>query len=198
MDETLRIWIHDYESKYGTAVGQDDQNQTEIRRKETWLLAFPPGHRYGFDKTTVHCSSLAIRIMFPNHREATLCYVENLRALIKKCQGVAERSEVDSSDVGALALHSERSTGAPSEAFTRRDSPIYYKVEKIGEGKFGEVYKIIKARDGKIFAGKIFKPPLNRNKRRRDELNTDWLVRVRREFTLMRDNPHVSVLSFIC
>lgn len=83
MDETLNIWLHDYHSTHGTAVGQIGRSQKEVRRKETWLLTYPPGAPDGFEETTIHCSSFAIRIEFPNHRIGTSRYVENLRACEK-------------------------------------------------------------------------------------------------------------------
>lgn len=85
MDEALHIWLHDYESTHGTAVGQNGQNQTEARRKETWILAYAPGAPNEIEERTIHCSSLAIRIEFPNHAAAPPRYVENLRAFVKKC-----------------------------------------------------------------------------------------------------------------
>lgn len=196
MDDTLHIWLHDYNSTHGTAVGQVRENQIEVRRNETWLLAYPPGSSDEFEETTIHCSSLSIRIEFPHHKAATPQYVKKLRAFVKKCQEAAKRSDVDPPSVQALGLESEPLTQAPSEVPVPRDRLVYYEVQKIGQGMFGQVLKIIKARDGKVFAAKKFNPPLNRNKRRRDEPDTDWLISIRREFALMRDNPHVSVLPF--
>ncbi|KAK5071413.1 hypothetical protein LTR70_010563 [Exophiala xenobiotica] len=174
VDETLNIWLHDYHSTHGTAVGQNGLNQKEVRRKET---------------------SLAIRIEFPNHRAGTPRYVENLRAFVKKCQGAAKRSKVDPPGIEALGLDSEPSTQAPSEAPTPRDRLVYYVVKKVGVGSFGKVLKIIKARDGKALAAKIFNPPPNRNKRRRNDPDPDWLMKIRREFAIMRDNPHPNVVQ---
>jgi len=119
---------------------------------------------------------------------------------VKKCQGAAKRSKVDPPGIEALGLDSEPSTQAPSEAPTPRDRLVYYVVKKVGVGSFGKVLKIIKARDGKALAAKIFNPPPNisshtypiRNKRRRNDPDPDWLMKIRREFAIMRDNPHVS------
>jgi hypothetical protein len=162
-----------------------------VRRKETWLLAYPPDAPNEFKETMIHCSSLAIRIEFPN-RAGTPRYVKNLRAFVKKCQGAAKRSQVDPPGVEALDLNSEPSTQASSEAPTPRDRLVYYVVKNVGVGTFGKVLKIIKARDGKALAAKIFNPPPNRNKRRWNDPDPDWLMKIRREFALMRDNPHVS------
>ncbi|KAK0970908.1 hypothetical protein LTR54_017890 [Friedmanniomyces endolithicus] len=102
--------------------------------------------------------------------------------------------------VEALGLDTAPSTQAPSEAATPRERLIYYEVAKIGAGAFGKVPKTIKARDGKAFASKIYRPPQNRNKRRRDDLDPKWLMGIRREFAIMRDNPHqpnvIQVLEF--
>ncbi|KAF2006473.1 hypothetical protein P154DRAFT_422063, partial [Amniculicola lignicola CBS 123094] len=160
----LSIWLHDYHSTHGTAVGQNGQNQKEVRRKETWLLAYPPSAPDGFEEMTIHCSSLAIRIEFPNHRTGAPDYP---------------------------------STQAPSKAPTPRDRLVYYAVKHVGVGTFGKVMKIIKARDGKVLAAKIFNPPPNRNKRQRNDPDLGWLMNIRREFTLVRDNPHVSFSALI-
>lgn len=153
---------------------------------------YPPGAPDGFEETTIHCSSLAVRIEFPNHRAGASHYVENLRAFVKKCQGAAKRSKADPPGVEALGLDSALSTQAPSEAPTPRDRLVYYAVKKVGEGTFGKVLKVIKARDGKALAAKIFDSPSSRNKRRRDDSDPGWLMKIRREFAIMRDNPHVS------
>jgi len=192
VDKTLNIWLHDYHSTHGTAVGQNGRNQKEVRRKETWLLAYPPGAPDEFEETTIHCSSLAIRIEFPNHRAGTSRYVKNLRAFVKKCHEAAERSKVDPPGVETLGFDSEPSTQAPSEAPTPRDRLVYYEIKNVGVGTFGKVLKIIKARDGRTLAAKIFNPPPNRNKRRWNDPDPGWLMKIRTEFAIMRDNPHVS------
>lgn len=185
-------------SAHGTAVGQNGQNQTQVRRKETWILAYTPSIADEFEVRTIHCGSLAIKIEFSNHSDAFARYVENLRAFVKKCQKDAEKSAVESPGVEALDLESEPATQASIEASTLRERLIYYEVNKIGEGTFDRVYKVIKARDGKVFVVKTFNSSPNKNKRRRDDPDPEWLIKIRREFTLMRDNPHVSVLPPMC
>lgn len=59
-------------------------------------------------------------------------------------------------------------------------------------GTFGKVLKIVKARGGMALTAKIFNRPLNRNKKQRNDPDTDWLIRIRREFTILNDNPPVS------
>lgn len=43
-------------------------------------------------------------------------------------------------------------------------------------------------RDGKEFAAQIFTPP---KKRKYGDDDISWLMQIRREFILMKDNPHV-------
>ncbi|KAL8808694.1 MAG: hypothetical protein Q9200_004109 [Gallowayella weberi] len=176
-------------------VGHDKQNQNEVRKKETWLLAFAPGAPDRFKETTIHCGYLTIRISFPNHDIVTSRYIENLRALAEKCQDIAEQSKVNLPGVQALDLDSKPTTQAASEALSPREKPIYYAVRSIGKGAFGEVLKIIRARDGKAFAAKTFNPPPNNNKRQRNDPSPTWLMNIRREFTIMNDNPHANVLQ---
>jgi len=111
-----------------------------------------------------------------------------LRAFVKKCQEAAGR-KVEPPGFEALGFNSEPATQAPSEAPTPRDRLIYYEDKMIGEGALGRVYKVIKARDGKVFAAKKFNNPPNRNKSGRDDSDPGWLISIRREFNLLRDNP---------
>ncbi|KAF2007836.1 kinase-like protein [Amniculicola lignicola CBS 123094] len=191
VDDNLNIWLHDYHSTHGTAVGQNGKNQNDVRRKETWLMAYPPGAPGGFQDMTINCGSLAIMIEFPNHRDGAPSYVENLRAFVEKCQKAAENP----TGIGALGLESEPLTQAPSEAPTPRDRLVYYELGTVGTGAYGQVIKIIKARDGKVLAAKKFNPPPNRNKRRWDDDYPRWLRKIRREFDLVKDNPHPNVIK---
>lgn len=185
VDDNLYIWLHDYHSAHGTAVGYRGQNQDEVRRKETWILAYKPGTDNRFGDITIHSGGLVIMIEFPNHAIADPQYVDNLRAFVKKCkEGVPA--------VDGFGLKSQATTQAPSEVQTLGERLIYYKGNSIGSGEFGQVHSVIRARDGKLFAAKIFKLPIN-NKRKLDEVDPVWLTKIRREFTIMKNNPHVSV-----
>ena len=193
VDDDLWIWLHDYHSTHGTAVSHDGQNHREVRRKETWILAYAPGTRNPFEEITIYSGSLAVKIGFPNHEAADVRYVENLRALLQRCKEAAAECKEEVPGVGALGLDSDPATQAPSQAPTPRERLIYYKDERVGKGAFGEVHRVIKARDGKYFATKTFNAPANKNKRKLDEVDPVWLMGIRRDFTLMEDNPHVSV-----
>lgn len=97
--------------------------------------------------------------------------------------------------VEGLSVNSESVTQTVIEALTSRERPIYYKGKSIGKGEFSEVGLVFRAHDGLVFAALTFKPPPN--KRKRKEKLPAWPTRVRREFTLMRDNPHVSCATVV-
>jgi len=205
LDDDLCIWLHDYHSGYGTAVGYDGQNQTEVRKSETWILAYKPGEENPFGEVTVHAGSLAIKIKFVNHTTGEPRYVENLRAFLRKCEEAGQKSKENISTLGELGLSSEPSTGVPTEARAIYDTPIYFRSQLLGRGAFGEVHKVIRIRDGRVLAAKTFRPTANvvrppkscvkpaSNKRTLEEMiDPAWLMGIRREFTLMKENPHVS------
>lgn len=191
MDDSLAIWLNDYHSTHGTAVGYGSQSQREVHKNETWILAYAPSVRNPFGDMTIHAGTLAIKIQFPNHDSEYPRYVDNLRAFVKKCREASDKSKRQLPGVEGLGLESKPTTQAATEAPTPGERLTYFIGEKIGEGAFGHVNMAIKARDGKVVAAKTFNPPYNKSKRRRDEPVPNWLIQIRKEFTLMRDNPHV-------
>lgn len=52
---------------------------------------------------------------------------------------------------------------------------------------------VIKARDGKYLVVKTFKPPADKIKGKLGEVDPAWLMGIRRGFTVMGLNTHVSV-----
>ena len=192
------IWLHDYHSSVGTAIGYDERMKDEVRRKETWILSHRPGsEKKGLGEITIHIGKLSCKIEFPNHEAAHPEYIRNLRAFIKKCKDAAPPFE-------GLGLDSDPPTQKPSQAHTPSTHPLYLPKEVTGRGAFGEVRRVIKLRDGKSYAAKYFIPPKSKGhkksdrKRKQDEINEIdeaykvWLERIRGEFTIMQNNPHVS------
>lgn len=138
---------------------------------------------------TIHSGTLAVRIEFPNHAAADPQYVANLQALIKSSMEAGPG--VEGLDVNSTPT-TPAATGVPKPG----DMLIYIRDRKIGKGAYGEVYRVIRARDGQVCAGKTFHPPANRNKRKLDEVGATWLREIRREYALMESHPHVSFVSF--
>lgn len=69
--------------------------------------------------------------------------------------------------------------------------------KEIGRGEFASLFRVIDARDGQVYPAKKFKPPLwtqNDNKKRKLE-QEDWLMGIQNEYTIMKNNPHVSPVS---
>ncbi|KAI1271410.1 kinase-like protein [Xylaria sp. FL0933] len=192
VDRNMWIWLHDRYSTHGTIVAHNKQNENERRRNETWLLAYGPatGMSQSFKNITITSGSLVIGIEFPNHNCRDARYLENLRALVKKA------NEHDGVNITGLGLHSQATTKPPSEVQTVGDRLIYVKDGKIGSGAYGQVFKTIRARDGKVLAAKIIKPPvINSQKRRRGHVEPSWLAEVRREYTIMEDNRHPNIVQ---
>ncbi|KJZ75273.1 hypothetical protein HIM_05467 [Hirsutella minnesotensis 3608] len=192
VDEELRIWLHDYTSTHGTAVAHDGQNEEETRKKEKWILAFGPGMETSFHKITVYSSGLAIRIEFPNHESARSQYIKNLKRFFDRQNAHAfDRSDIPT--LRELEVDSASTTQAPSEAQTPSQRLVYYKDKLIGTGAYGMVHTAIRTRDATVVAAKTFTRPAN--KRGLDEADPRWLMGIRREFAIMRDNPH-AILDF--
>lgn len=205
VDDNLCIWLHDYHSAHGSAVAHNGQNQYEVRKSETWILAFEPGKKNIFKVITIHVGRLTVEIKFVNHALAEPQYVKNLKAFAKKCKEAAQRSKQGLPAISGLGLRCEPPTEALTESPTISNLPIYCHEQLLGEGAFGKVYKAIRVRDGKILAIKTFRPPDKvkkakklgekpaNNKRKLDEMaDPAWVRQIQREFTLMKENPHVS------
>ena len=191
VDDELCIWLCDYHSKYGTAVGGDEQNTREARRQERWILAHSAGTKNIFKTISISSGKLAIRVEFPNHPRAEPEYIENLQTFVAASKKAKDSNESQVPAVERLGLDSNLTTGAPSECQTPRKQLIYYKKELIGKGAFGEVHRSLQARTGRYFASKTFLQPTS--KRKRDDTEPVWVANIRREFTIMIENPHVGV-----
>lgn len=136
----------------------------------------------------IHAGGLAFKIEFPNQRPGRREYRENLQAFFEQRQAALP-------SVDALTFDSFLSTATPSEPRTPRQPAIYLDEKVIGKGEFGEVRRVIKARDGLFYAAKAFYPPFKDSdrgqKRKRGE--DGWRYKIRDEIDVMRNNPHVSV-----
>ena len=78
----LCIWLYDYYLTHGAVVGYSGQNQKEVRKKETWLLAHLAGTCHYFEDISLYSNGLVIKLEFPKYAEADPGYVKNLGALI--------------------------------------------------------------------------------------------------------------------
>ncbi|KAF3769396.1 hypothetical protein M406DRAFT_71424 [Cryphonectria parasitica EP155] len=115
---------------------------------------------------------------------------QHLRATFKICKRFSRSAR---KQLRELVLESELVIQASSEVPTPYEKLIYYEAEKIGEGTFDRVYKVVKGRYGKVFAAKIFSPPPNENKKRRDGLNTPNILQV---FELQKFSEPAIIIAF--
>ncbi|QPG95328.1 hypothetical protein C2857_000150 [Epichloe festucae Fl1] len=162
-------------------IGYNGQNQKDVRKKETWILAYEPGSRKRFNEVSIHAGGLAIKVDFPNHSARDPRYEDNLKAFFHKSSDGARQVEFGGPPLEGLALESAATTQAPSIAQTPRDKLVYYNDKLVGRGTYGAVHRAIRARDGKYVASKTFTKPAN--KRNLDDVDPTWLTGIRREFT---------------
>jgi len=134
---------------------------------------------------SIHSGGLVIKIAFPNHEAADPRYLQNLRAFVKKSKEAGPPFDV-------LGLDNDLATATPSQAHTPGERTIYFEEGCIGRGAFGWVSKAVRTCDGEYVAIKKFSAPAN--KRKWDRYDPEWLETIRREFAIMKDNPHVSAL----
>ncbi|KAI9778298.1 MAG: hypothetical protein M1816_004148 [Peltula sp. TS41687] len=195
VDDNLWVWLHDYRSRNGTAVGYDGDKDDEVRKADTWILSYAPGTQQHWKCITVHVSKLAFKLDFPNHGAASPEYMANLRAFRERCKNAVP--PIDAVDVNS----SNPSTAAPSQARTPGKQAIYLDDGLIGRGTFAEVRRVVKARDGQCYAMKKWFPPKsNANKKpgkKRKQDDQAWEAqseKIRYEYELMKKNPHPNVM----
>ena len=85
---------------------------------------------------------------------------------------------------------------APSQSLTPGRRPVYIHEEPLGNGAFGQVDKVIDVSTGAIYAQKTFHKPLwaNHTERKRRQ-KEKWLDSIRREIRIMKEHPHVSMIT---
>lgn len=66
---------------------------------------------------------------------------------------------------------------------------IYYEEKRIKKRKFDKIHSVFKARDELVFVVKMIKS--SSNKRKRENQFFIKFTKMRRKFTLLRNNPHV-------
>ena len=116
-----------------------------------------------------------------------------MQAFANIVEKAEEKSRIGIPTIEKLGLDSTAITQAPSKAQTPGKRLIYYSDKLLGTGTFGTVYRTIRARYGDFFAVKTFKPSA---KRKAGDDDPVGLATLRREFTLMKENPHVGVPLF--
>ncbi|KAJ2971740.1 hypothetical protein NUW58_g9332 [Xylaria curta] len=193
VDDELRIFLQDLYSTHGTAVSSGGQNKDEVRKRETWILACSPRQEWDpFEKVEIHVRGLAMQIEFPNHLLENHQYLENLRAFSRNHRQALARSREEIPTVIGLELDSGPATAAPSGSWTVGERLIYFHDQVIGHGTFGNIERVMRMRDGEWFAAKTLKSTADRG--RADSTKPSMLAKLRREFTLMKENPHPNVM----
>ncbi|KAK5726559.1 hypothetical protein LTS12_027423 [Elasticomyces elasticus] len=187
-----------------------------MRSRDRWILSYEPSSKRKWEKIEVRAGALKFEVRFPNHEVGEAVYVENLRTLYHRCSNAAPC--VHALDLGANEFPP---TEAPSQAHTPTNTAIYIDDGYIKKGAFGEVRRAIKARDGRTYALKWFRPPDapgregkaarkgakeakiwnkaatqgGRKRKRDDDAYVKCSESLKEEYQLMKNNPHPNVIS---
>jgi hypothetical protein len=188
--ENYRIKLYE-DSKFGTAVGYDEQAKEKTRRNNAWLLSFESGRGQQWEDVRIYvpdAKGLAFRIKFPNHEAGRPEYLARLRTFM-------EKSRIALPALATMDLNSNPPTTVPSQPRTPYEWPIYLDDGLLGRGQFGEVRRVIHAGNGEFYAAKKFYSPSlsKKGNRKRQADEGSWLDRIRNEIIIMKDNPHVGV-----
>ena len=192
------VYLEDRFSTYGTRVAYDDRIEDPKEVHGDWILADQPAFSKRWNKLVVYTGNLAYTIEFPNHAAASPEYLKKIKAL-------SVRGNTAVPLFGALGLHSNPITVAPSEPLTPQANrrPVYLELEQIASSSFGTVHKIMDMRDRKYYVKKrILKYPRTANAKKKRKRNgkattttTDeeaWLENFRSQMTVLQSIDHVS------
>lgn len=176
-------------SRHGTAVSYSGQAEEEVRHHFTWILDL--NKEEGKWEVEVHARGLSFKVELASHKTCKAGYD-------KKVEDFLQDSRTALPLLDVLGIDSHTTTAQPSQPLTPRQLPIYIREGKLGSGSFGGVDKVIDVSTGAIYARKEFyEPQWGKGKERRRQQKEDWLNRVRREVRIMRENPHVSMITLV-
>lgn len=186
IDDETHLILRD-SSTNGTAVSYSDQAKEEVRHHFAWILDLEKEE--GKWKIEVYTRGLSFKVELASHKTCKAEYDKNVEDFLQKT-----RSDLPPLDI--LGINSHTTTAQPSQPLTPRQLPIYIRERKLGSGSFGGVDKVIDVSTGAIYARKAFyEPQWGKGRERRMQQKEDWLNRVRREIRIMRENPHVSIIT---
>ncbi|KAK5454926.1 Protein kinase protein rad53 [Exophiala xenobiotica] len=148
-DDKQRPVIQDM-SLNGLTVSYDGQAKDERRKHFHWI--FFTGYReIRVTLPLPHNQELAFNVHLPQHYRTHRNEYENK---VKRFMADAPLDHEIAFD--NLALRSQSTSFAPSESLSPTKRPVYLKREKLGEGAFGRVRKVVNASTGHEYAAKEF------------------------------------------
>ncbi|KAK5332353.1 Protein kinase protein rad53, partial [Exophiala xenobiotica] len=134
----------------GLTVSYDGQAKDERRKHFHWI--FFTGYReIRVTLPLPHNQELAFNVHLPQHYRTHRNEYENK---VKRFMADAPLDHEIAFD--NLALRSQSTSFAPSESLSPTKRPVYLKREKLGEGAFGRVRKVVNASTGHEYAAKEF------------------------------------------
>ena len=188
LNEKKRLILKD-SSTNGMAVSYSGQAEQEVRHHFTWILDLEKEE--GKWEVEIHIRGLSFKVELASH---STCKAE----YDKKVEGFLEDSCTALPPLDVLGIYNHTTTAQPSQPLTPRQSPIYIRERKLGSGSFGRVDKVVDVSTGTTYARKEFyEPQWAKGGERRRQQKESWLNQVRREIRIMRENPHVSMITLV-
>jgi len=126
-DNQKRLLLRDTSSA-GTTVSYNRQCTTQKRSNFTWILF------KGIVIEVEVAEKLRFELMIANHPNRETAYQERLDRYLEESRNAL-------GPINVLSINSQETTAAPTQPFSPRALPIYFKDELLGQGKFGKVYK---------------------------------------------------------
>lgn len=186
IDDEKHLILRD-SSTNGTAVSYSGQAEEEVRHHFTWILDLKKEE--GKWEVQVYARGLSFKVELASHKTCEAKYDEKIEEFLKDSRAALPPLDV-------LGIDSHSTTAQPSQPLTPRQLPIYIRERNLGSGSFGGVDKVIDVSTGAMYARKEFyEPQWGKGKERRRQQKEDWLKQIRREIRIMRENPHVSIIT---
>lgn len=182
--EDKRIFIVDWLSAQGTAVDYDgahNSHRYQLRKQCKWIVAHKTGYSDVFETFTISIGQAKLRISFPNHASVNNHQYElNLSRL-----AVAARGTKTSFPYKVLPpLGSTRNVRITENRHYEWN--IYYTFKLIHRREHSDIFKAIRACDGKAFAAKVYRCDEGLERR-------TWFAIIQGEFDWMNKLAHVSI-----
>ena len=193
------VYLKDRLSRYGTRVAYNGKEDERKDPHGEWILADQPAVPERWNELVIRTGNLAYTIEFPNHAAGSSEYLENLETL-------RERENTEVPLFGALDLHSNPTTAAPSEPFTPQgdERQYYLYLKDIASSRFGTVQKLKDTRDQQYYVKKTIlkypRPEKLKRKRKRDgkmdmTRHEAWFNNFRAQMTVLQTINHVSLMT---
>lgn len=147
-DDQGRLKLEAMSKSHSMTVSQDGQAWDQPRKHYFKWILFP-----GTVIKVIIDETLEFWIELAKHDSCQDEYQKRVQSFLETSRNAIA--------LNLLNIDSQQTTAAPSQPLSPsslRQAPIYRRLEELGRGKFGKVYKVIDVSTGDTYAGKYFYP----------------------------------------